>query len=149
MAISRALSIEDANLGSSTIVTSRSRTYRDIDLTFYNKPNTGDIYKKTDAAAVKQALINLMLSNAYEKPFDPDFGADLRSLLFELADDGIDEEIEKKIKRTAYIYEPRAEILKVQVNVDPDHNTANITTTFKVVNSIEVYSFTTVVSRLR
>ena len=96
MAIRNAFAVEDKNLSVSTILTSRKVAYKDIDLTFKNKPS-GEVFKKQEAAAVKQAVKNLLLTNYGEKPFNPDFGADLRSLLFELADAEIEEEIEPVI----------------------------------------------------
>ena len=63
------LSREDGNLSGSTLVGSRSQEYGDIDLTFNNKPS-GDIFKKSAAAAVKQAVKNLLLTNFNEKPFN-------------------------------------------------------------------------------
>ena len=64
------LAAEDVRLGSSSIVGARTKVYKDIDLTFAVRPS-GEIFKKTDAAAVKQAVKNLMLTNYYEKPFQP------------------------------------------------------------------------------
>ena len=81
----RAFAVEDGNLNTRSLVTTRTRLYSDIDLTFAKKPS-GEIYKKTDAAAVKQAVKNLLLTNKYEKPFQPSFGGDLNNLLFELVD---------------------------------------------------------------
>ena len=62
MATARVLSQEDGKLNQSSVVTSRTRIYSDLDLTFTAKPN-GEIYKKVDAAAVKQAIKNLILTN--------------------------------------------------------------------------------------
>ena len=55
MATTRVLSKQDGTQSASTIITSRTRLYRDIDLSFTAKPN-GDLYLKKDAAAVTQAL---------------------------------------------------------------------------------------------
>ena len=134
---------------SSTIITSRSRDYKDIDLTFSKKVNTGDIFKKTDAAAVKQAVKTLLSTSQLEKPFLPDFGADLRDLLFELADYDIELETRLKIEKAIQRYEPRANLLDIDVRSDPDYNSLSVTTTFKIVSTEETISFTTVVSRLR
>ena len=49
--MARAFSIEDRTLDTS-IISSRNVAYKDVDLSFTAKP-AGDIYKKTDAAAVK------------------------------------------------------------------------------------------------
>ena len=67
MATRRVLSREDNNLTSS-IITARKVQYKDIDLSFTAKPN-GELYTKRDAAAVKQAVKNLILTNHFEKPF--------------------------------------------------------------------------------
>ena len=43
--MANAFSLEDKNLDVSTILTSRSRAYKDIDLTFKNIPLSGEIYQ--------------------------------------------------------------------------------------------------------
>lgn len=63
--VTKAFSIEDGNLSTKSITTTRQLTFTDIDLTFTAKPS-GEIYKKTDAAAVKQAIKNLLLTNKME-----------------------------------------------------------------------------------
>ena len=85
MVTRRVLSTEDGNLQKSVLISSRSVDYVDIDLAFANRPS-GDVYKKRDAAAVKQSIKNILLTNHYEKPFQPFFGSNLRGMLFELAD---------------------------------------------------------------
>ena len=148
MATTRVLSREDGVLDASTLVTSRARLYRDIDLTFEAKPS-GDIYIKKDAAAVKQAVKNLILTNYFEKPFQPFFGADIRSMLFELADDDTGDQIHDRIIRAIEQYEPRARIIDVIVDAQPDNNSIKATIEFQVINSEEVVTFTTFISRLR
>ena len=55
----RAFSVEDGNIGTRTILSATNRNYSDIDLTFTKKA-TGDVFKKEHAAAVKQAVKNLL-----------------------------------------------------------------------------------------
>ena len=142
------LSAEDGNLGSSSILGARTKLYKDIDLTFAAKPS-GDIFKKTDAAAVKQAIKNLMLTNYFEKPFQPRFGANLRDLLFDLADDDAEEDIEDRIKNAISIFEPRAQALNVTAVATPDRNAIRVTVEFRVINTQETVTVTTVLARLR
>lgn len=68
--MARVFSLEDGNISKKPIITSQNRTYTDIDLSFSRK-STGDVFKKTDAASVKQAVKNLLLTNLGEKPFRP------------------------------------------------------------------------------
>ena len=73
MEVTKAFSVEDGNLNSQPIIATRKVAYSDIDLTFTAKPS-GDIYKKVDAADVKQSVKNLLLTNYTEKPFNMLFG---------------------------------------------------------------------------
>lgn len=148
MAIRRVLSTEDGNLQKSTLVSSRTVDYLDIDLTFAKRP-AGDIYKKRDAAAVKQSIKNLLLTDYFEKPFQPFYGANLRALLFELADDDIEDEVEENIRNAIIKYEPRAEILNISVIALPDQHDISVTVQFKVISTQETVTFTTNLSRLR
>jgi phage baseplate assembly protein W len=129
---------------------SRKVQYKDIDLTLAVKPTSGDVYKKLDAAAVKQAVKNLIMTNELEKPFRPNYGANLRDLLFELADYGDDYIIEERIINSIERFEPRAEIVDIRVSeVDGYKNTIDTTITFKILNTSEVVEFTTNLARLR
>ncbi len=153
--MAKAFSIEDGNIQNRSLVTSRNRLYKDIDLTFANKPTSGDnpsktdIYKKEDAAAVKQAVKTLLMTNFGEKPFQPYFGADLQSLLFDLADDSIADSIDLAIRSAVELYEPRASIRKVGVRALPDNNSVSVYVEFLIVNTEEVVTFETTISRLR
>ena len=146
--MARVFSVEEGNPQSSTISSSRAVLYKDIDLTFTIKPS-GEIYKKLGSAAVKQAVKNLLLTNFAEKPFNPQFGADLRALLFELADDDIEDEVEENIRNAIIKYEPRAEILNISVIALPDQHDISVTVQFKVISTQETVTFTTNLSRLR
>ena len=142
------LSTEDGNLSVSTLIGTRTKLYKDIDLTFANKPS-GEIFKKVDAAAVKQAVKNLILTNYFEKPFQPLFGANLRELLFDLADDDAEEDVEERIINAIAVFEPRAQALNVTATATPDRNSIRVTVEFRVINTQETVTVTTVLARLR
>lgn len=150
MTTRRAFAQEDNDLQTASVATSRNRQYTDIDLTFTAKAVSGEIFKKTDAAAVKQAVKTILLTNRLEKPFAPDFGANMVSLLFEHAyEDTVSPYAIEQIKTNIETYEPRAEILDITVNALPDNNSISITVLFKVVNTEEIVEFSTTLSRLR
>lgn len=146
--MARLLSKEDQGLNQTSLVTSRSRLSQDLDLTFTAKPD-GDLYIKKDAAAIKQAVKTLILTNHFEKPFDPFFGGNIRALLFELAYDDAAEEVQNNIIEAIEAYEPRATIEDLKVTVRPDTHALDVYLEFRVTNSDELVTFTTVVSRLR
>ena len=91
--VSKAYSIEDGNLQSRSVVSTKKRVYKDLDLTFARAANN-DVFKKTDAAAVKQAVKNILLTNRLEKPFNATFGGNLNRFLFELSEYFDEQEIE-------------------------------------------------------
>jgi len=139
---------EDGDLQTRSLVTSRNKLYSDLDLTFTKKPS-GDVYKKTDAAAVKQAVKNLLLTTPGEKPFNPFFGGSLNSLIFELADDQTNAILTDYIKIAIQNFEPRAKLLSINPNVQPDRNTARVKVEFQIINTSEVVTLETTIRRLR
>jgi len=144
----RSFSIEDGNLNSATLITSRKDVYSDIDLSLDIKPS-GDVYKKTDAAAVKQAVKNLLLTNQGEKPFNPSYGGSLQGLLFDLLDDDAEDEIEDLIIVSVENYEPRARVLEVDVRPQIDNNAVSVRITFQIINTTETVVLSTTITRLR
>jgi phage baseplate assembly protein W len=146
--VKRALAIEDGNLGTPALVTSRKTDYKDIDLVFDARPS-GDVYKKTDAAAVKQAVKNLLLTNPGEKPFLPEFGAGLNRLLFELIDDDAEEEIDDMIRVSIENYEPRASVQDIDIDIAPDLNAVSVRLTFRILSTGEEVVLETSLARVR
>jgi phage baseplate assembly protein W len=139
---------EDGDLQTRSLTTSRNKVYSDLDLTFTKKPN-GDVYKKTDAAAVKQAVKNLLLTTPGEKPFNPYFGGGLNDLLFELANDETNFVLTEYITAAIENFEPRAKLISIKPDVQPDNNTARVKVEFQIVNTSEIVTFETTVVRLR
>ena len=116
--MAKVFSNQDANLDNSIRVV-RERAYSDIDLSLstniISEGDKGDIYKKLDAASVKQSLKNLILTNKFEKPYRPTFGANLTGKLFELLNETSGNEVIDSIKKSIERYEPRAKILNIKV----------------------------------
>jgi phage baseplate assembly protein W len=128
-------STEDGNLNTSIRIV-KEREYSDVDLSLTARTATdGDVFKKTDAASVKQAIKNLLLTNKFEKPYRPNYGANLRSLLFELMTEDVGEEIIENIKKSIARYEPRAKVLGVKVTATPDYNSVTATIEFRVIST--------------
>ncbi len=148
MAITKSLSIEDTNLAQRSIVSAREQVYSDIDLSFAKKSN-GDIFKKTEAAAVKQAVKTLIQTNFGERPFNYYFGANIRALLFEPVTPDTIAEIDINIRLAIQNFEPRAELLDVRVLDEIDKNSVNVSVRFKVISTNEVVEIKTAFSRLR
>mgnify|MGYP001206007515 FL=1 len=145
--MARAFSIEDGSLDKS-IVSSRNVDYKDIDLTFSAKP-AGDIFKKIDAAAVKQSVKNLLLTSRGEKPFNNFFGSNLNSALFGLDTEFDPEFVQNLIFDAITNHEPRARVLSVTVQLKPENNTLDTTVKFQVVNTKEIVTVDVSLARVR
>ena len=110
-------------LSDNTLVTSNPREYKDIDLSFSHKRGTvfpdgvrrGDLFKKIDTSSVIQSIENILLTNWYEKPFQPLFGGDLMRLLFELNTTVSEPDVADLVKREVERHEPRVKVLKVDI----------------------------------
>lgn len=128
---------------------SSENIYSDLNLSFTPHPITGDITRKTDVDAVKRSIKNIVSTNAYERPFKPNFGANIRSMLFELDTTVFgSKRIAQKIARMIETYEPR--VTNVQVSLDEvNRNELNMTVNFRIINSINVEEFQYVLTRTR
>ena len=146
--MARVFAQEDGNLSTRPITTSRTASYTDIDLTFTNKSN-GEIFKKTDAASVKQAVRNLLMTNKGEKPFNPHYGGNLNDFLFSLSEDLDNIEIENAIMLAIDAQEPRAAVRGVQVLLKEDYNSIHVLVQFQVVNTLEIAELNLELTRLR
>lgn len=140
---------DQGDLNTSTVKSARNKEHIDIDLNFTPKATSGDIFKKTQLSAVKQSIKNLLMTNRLEKPFVANFGANITGMLFELADGESDYFLKKDIISTIQIFEPRVQVLNLDVKVDPDYNRLGVKLEFKIRNTNEVAEFSTTLRRLR
>lgn len=132
-----------------TITTNIARQFRDLDLNFTIHPLKKDINKNLDQVAVINAIKNLVLTNHYEKPFNPDYGSNIRKLLFETVDIVTASAIEREIQQTIENYEPRVNLISVSVIPDPDNNGFNVQMYFYIVNQTEPVSVSFLLERTR
>ena len=83
---------------------------------------------------IKANLVNYILTNRGERVFNPNFGANLRALLFEGIDDSTLDEIQNRIQNSISTYFPQIIINQIKFNTQPDQNTINFTLTYQIIN---------------
>jgi len=131
-------------------ITRNVRQYTDLDLFFGKKSVGSDISKVTDIQAVKRSIRNLVLLNAYEKPFHPEIAGGVREMLFELMTPITAQIIAKQIENVINNFEPRARLVGVRVQPDLDRNLYEVTIEFYVVNApTELVDMSVMLERLR
>jgi phage baseplate assembly protein W len=125
------------------------RQYKDLSLTMARNPVTNDVVAVTGAEAVKRSLRFLLLSDAGETPFFPEFGTRLRRLLFEPIDPITTVLLQREIEATIKAYEPRVNIQQLTVTASEDEHSYYVNLLFSLVNQTTPVTFTIYLSRLR
>tara|TARA_R110001583_G_scaffold44024_1_gene139763 strand:+ start:381 stop:788 length:408 start_codon:yes stop_codon:yes gene_type:complete len=82
---------------------------------------------------IKANLVNYLLTNRGERVFNPNFGADLRNLLFENVSDTTTEDLRERIQNDINSFFPEVQVKQVIFNNIPDSNTINFTLTYQIV----------------
>ena len=88
----------------------------------------------TTREVVKTNLINWLLTNRGERVFRPNFGADLRALLWEGINDGTTSALEDRIKDNITSNFPTVKIKKINFDNQTDRNTINFILDYEVHN---------------
>ena len=126
-----------------------TRSWSDLDLDFNAHPVTKDVVTKTDVEAVKRSVRNLILTNRYERPFQPEIDGGVTRHLFQLSTPSTKYDIETAIKIAILNFEPRAEIISIIVAGDLDRNGFDVTINFRVINVQEPVTIELFLERLR
>ena len=127
----------------------RQATYKDLDFSFKQNPNTNDVGIKKNNAAVIQSCLNILRTNHGERPFDYNFGANLTAYLFENMTNTTAANMATSIEVALGNYEPRIEVLNVNIRAQAAENDIFITVTGRVKSSNEVIDIATTIERLR
>jgi phage baseplate assembly protein W len=132
-----------------TIISSASRQYTDLDLNFLIHPVRKDINKHKDEMAVINSIKNLMMTNHYERPFQPDLGSNVRRLLFENLDKITAISMEREIRQVVENYEPRAQIKALDILPDVDNNGFSVRMEFYIMNMTDPITINFFLERVR
>ena len=123
--------------------------YSDIDLTFIPNPVTGDVSLSYDEQAVIRSIRNLLLTNFYERPFQPKLGSNLNAFLFENTSAITSSALEKEISAVIRNFEPRATINSLVVTALEDLNAFFIELSVYIGNNTQPSSVNVLLERTR
>jgi|TARA_R110001583_G_scaffold26405_1_gene95066 uncharacterized protein len=125
------------------------KRYIDIDFDFTAHPVSGDLVLKYNEEAVKKSVRSLVLTNKYDRPFQPSISGRVRELLFENITPMTGVILKSHIENVLNEHEPRIKLLGVDVVENHDYNLIEVTISFSIKNQPEVLSLTTVLERTR
>jgi hypothetical protein len=92
--------------------------------TFYSTYTTKD--------AIKNNLLNFFLTDQFERYLNPNFGAGLRSFIFEQITNGTLEGLEEYIQSQISSYFPNVIILSIDILSNPDYNEITVTIKYNI-----------------
>lgn len=123
--------------------------YSDFRTNFDKNYGTGDLARLTNEDSIYTSLKNIVFTRKGERPFFPEFGCNITSILFENYNRFTQKTIQTEVKTAIENFEPRVSIIKVVVNGSPDSNSVDLDLYFTIINRPETYSVSFLLSRIR
>ena len=121
----------------------------DLDLDFTRNPITNDVSLKFNDEAVKRSVRNIVLTNSGEKPYIPEFGGNIKASLFENFTPVTVVTLKGQIETAIRNFEPRANLLKVEVTERIDSNELIVSIVFSILNSQDPITLEVPLERIR
>ena len=112
-----------------------SQSFKDISMSFGSNPLTDDLIALKNENAIARSVRNIVMTLPGEKPFAPDFGSRVSSLLFENMDEITSGLIVDEIRTSIDNYEPRVELLSVEVNPDFEGNSYDVAIVYNIIGA--------------
>ena len=110
-----------------------SKAFKDLSLSFDRHPVTNDILVLKNEDANKRAVRNIVQTVPNERFFNPIFGSDVKTSLFEFVDFGTASLLEEQILVAIENYEPRISNVRVDVDPNADRNEFEIFVSYNIV----------------
>ena len=110
-----------------------SQGFRDISMTFQRHPLNDDLIALKNEQAIARSVRNIVFTTPGEKFFDPDFGSSVGEILFENVDDITAVSIRDEIRSSLSNYEPRVELIDVEVDPNFDENQFDVLIKYRII----------------
>lgn len=131
------------------VLTQIVNEFQDLDLNFVIHPIRKDIIPLKNERAIINAIKNIVLTNHYEKPFNPGYGSNVRKLLFDNFDIITSSALQNEIRQCLSNYEPRMKVKDVIVKPDYDNNAFSVSLYFTTNNITTPITINFLLQRLR
>jgi phage baseplate assembly protein W len=131
------------------IVSKTNDIFSDFSSNLDIHPNTRDVIRIRNEQAITAAIKNLLLTDMYERPFQPSIGSNVRYALFENPSAMTAIMIQTAIEDTIRNHEKRIQLVSVVVEPDIELQTYNIKLTYTLINSVTPVTMTMFLDRIR
>lgn len=92
--------------------------YSDFDVDLSMNPVTHDVITKTNENSVRQSLRLLLLTNFYDRKWEPLCGSNLNQILYNQLDDFMKYSLQEQLRRIISDWEPRVRLDDITVETD-------------------------------
>ena len=110
-----------------------SQGFKDLSMTFQSSPLNDDLIALKNANAIARSLRNIVFTLPGEKFFNPNFGSRITESLFENIDEISATVIVDEIRESIDNYEPRVELIDVNVSPDYENNGFNVNIVYEII----------------
>jgi phage baseplate assembly protein W len=110
-----------------------SKAFKDIGSSLQINPINRDVITIQNETAIARSIRNLVFTEPGERFFNPNLGSRVTKILFENFDEISAQLIKTEIEETINNYEPRVDLIDVDVNPNYDNNEFNVTIRYKIV----------------
>jgi phage baseplate assembly protein W len=110
-----------------------SKEFKDISLSFQVNPLNFDLITIKNETAIARSLRNLVLTSQGERFFNQNLGSKISKSLFENIDEISAGIVRDEIENTINNYEPRVELISVDVIPNYDENAFDVNVTYNIV----------------
>jgi hypothetical protein len=126
-----------------------SQTYSDFLTDLNPHPVSGDIVKYTNENAVIRSIRNLLLTNKFDRLYQPTIGTNIYKMLFEPISSETSQNISIFVQETIKNFEPRAKVISVNVISDEENHRYIVSIVVMVINKQDPISFNIALDRIR
>ena len=110
-----------------------SQGFKDLSMTFQSSPLNDDLIALKNANAIARSLRNIVFTLPGEKFFNPNFGSRITESLFENIDEISATIIVDEIRESIDNYEPRVELMDVNVIPDYENNGFGVNIVYEII----------------
>ena len=109
--------------------------FKDISMSFQSNPLNADLIGLKNENAIARSVRNIVFTLPGEKFFDEEFGSRVSGSLFENVDDITANVIIEEIRNSIERYEPRVDLVNVEVFPDFDSNAFDVLIVYNIIGA--------------
>ena len=112
------------------------KSYKDLSFDFTANPQTGDVATVKDAVSVNRGIKNILLTQGFERLFQPEIGSGIKNILFEPMTPLTEQRLSDACADAIEAWEQRATVIDITVISEEEYNRYRVAIKFSINNSL-------------